>query len=46
MFNKFNLKLLAGIFALLLILTVVIVVVNNTGGTASRNRSFESELTG
>jgi len=45
MFNKINIRILAGIFAVLLILTVIITLVNSGGGTASRKRSFKSEIT-
>lgn len=45
MFNKLNFKWLVGIFIVLLALTVVVVILNKSESTASKNRTFRSELT-
>ena len=44
MFNKIN-KWLIGTFAILLVITVVMIILNRSEGAASRNRSFNSNLT-
>ena len=44
MFNKLNMKWLAGTFALLLILAVAITMKNKSNKSTSKNRTFTSEL--
>lgn len=45
MFNKINIKWLAGIFALLLLLVIWVSVRNKSNSTIGRNRTFTSQLT-
>ncbi|MBN1599419.1 MAG: DUF4340 domain-containing protein [Bacteroidales bacterium] len=45
MFSKISTKWLTIIFAILLVLVVIVVVRNKSQSTASRNRTFKSELT-
>ena len=44
MFNKINSKWLIGIFAVLLTLSVLVVLLNHSKSTASKNRTFKSEI--
>lgn len=45
MFNKLNTKVLIGIFAVLLLFTLLAILRNKSQSTASRDRTFKSELT-
>lgn len=44
MFNKINIKWLIGSFAVLLLLSVLVVLLNHSKSTASKNRTFKSEI--